>query len=663
MNTPLKPSLRRRLGLTLCLALAAATSVAGIVGCGQKKNDHKVVMPPSRYADKGARREMPVYLKGSVYERADLINDAPMPVSAYGLVGRLHGTGDSFASTPVRSWMIREMVKRGFGSKLIPGSPPQPEAVLADPNYAIVETYALIPPGARQGDWVDAFVRCLPRNRTTSLSHGVLFETDMKLNGANPQTPSATVDVWVKAKGSIITNPAYALENNQAPTGAAKESLRRGTIMFNARVMKERPLMLELRTPQRSMARAVERRIDEFFQDQGVAAAADEAIIQLTVPHSFRGDWQHFAGVATHLYMNNSVAFAGAKAKELADEAQKPGASLMNISYAWEGLGAAALTQVQPLMTHKDPNVAYAAARAAAFIGDPTGGATAALIHMAGTANHPSQLSAIQTLGALPPSTSLNHLLRDLLDTDQSLVRIEAYKVLAQNKDPKVYSTIVTARDKTEKFVLDIVPSEGPPIVYASRRGAPRIAVIGRTPELTLPLTFTALDMRFSITSQPNSSNVTLFYRDGTSGNAMKMVSHTDLAELIARMGGEGGAEETRLDFTYGEILAILQSLTDQKRVASAGPKKGQFALAQFVLQETRGVEDQIFSAPAITGSDEGRPVADAGNGRPTGADVDALAPTIPGAATTDVGGGDLAPTISGLSPTGGAANKGGRPQ
>ena len=673
MNTPPKPSLRHRPGITstacLLLALVAATSLLATTGCGQKKKDNHVVMPASRYADRGPRKEMAAFLKGSIYERADLMQDAPMPVSAYGLVGQLQGTGDSFASTPVRAWMVREMVKRGFGSKLIPGSP-QPESVLADPRFAIVETFAMIPPGARQGDWVDAYVRCLPRNRTTSLSHGVLFETDLKINGANAQAPSAGVEVWIKAKGPIVTNPAYALENNAAPTGPARESLRRGTIMFNGRVMKERPLMLEVRTPQRSMARAIERRIDEYFQDQSVAAAIDEAIIQMYVPRSFRGDWQHFAGVATHLYMNNSVAFANAKAKELADEAQKPGAALMEISYAWEGLGSAALGQIQPLMTHRDPNVAFAAARAAAFIGDPTGGATASLIHMAGTAHHPNQLAAIQVLGALPPSTSLNHLLRDLLDTDQALVRIEAYKVLAQNKDPKVYSTIVTARDKTEKFVLDIVDCKGPPIVYASRRGAPRIAVIGRTPGLTLPVTFTALDMRFSITSQPNSQNVTLFYRDGTSGNTVKMISHTDVAELIARMGGEGAAEEARMDFTYGEILAILQSLSNQKLIASTAAMPGQVAPAQFVLQESRGVEDQIFNAPAIAAPDEGRPAADAGNGRPTGADVDALGPTIPGAgsgpaATTadGAGSGDLAPTISGLSPTGGSANKGGRPQ
>src|SRR5690349_12856621 len=99
MNTPLKPSLRSRMpGLSLCLTFAAATVLAS-VGCGKKK-ENRTVMPPSRYADRGPRPNTPAYLKGSIYERADLMNDAPMPVSAYGLVGSLHGTGDSFASTP-----------------------------------------------------------------------------------------------------------------------------------------------------------------------------------------------------------------------------------------------------------------------------------------------------------------------------------------------------------------------------------------------------------------------------------------------------------------------------------------------------------------------------------------------------------------------------------
>jgi hypothetical protein len=656
MNTPVKPPLRSCcLGLSLALALVVAGVTAA--GCGKKDDRRTAKMPPSRYPDLGPKKGMPEYLKGIIYERVELENVTPYPVSAYGLIGRLRGTGDSFAPTPVRSWMIKEMVKRGFGSRLIPGyENTQPEDVLNSPNFAIVEVHAALPPGARQGDWIDTYVRCLSKNRTTSLSRGVLFETDLKENGANPQAPSAGVRVFVKAKGPVVTNPAYALENNRNPTGAARESLRRGTIMFNGRVMEDRPLRLQLRTPQRSMVRVIERRIDEHFQDQTVAAAHDEAILELIVPRSYKGDWQHFAGVATHLYLNSSPAFAAAKAKELAAEAQKPGAPLSEISYTWEGLGASALPYVLPMMTNADPNVAFAAARAAAFIGDPSGAATAALTRMAATRDHPSQLAAIQVLGGMPPSMSLNQLLRDLLNTDQSLVRIEAYKVLAQNRDSKVFSRVVTGRDGAEKFVLDIVPSDGPPLVYANRRGAPRIAIIGRTPALQLPVTFTALDMRLSITSQPNQQNVTMFYRE-EGAKPVVMLSRPDAAELVVRLGGEGATEEARLDFTYGEILAILQALTDQKQLA-APARRGQIARATFVLQEARGVEDQILTAPVIAGADPGRPAADSTGGRPTGGTPEPLAPPLPDGAS---GGSDVAPKITGLSPTGNA--KSGRPQ
>ena len=83
------------------------------------------------------------------------------------------------------------------------------------------------------------------------------------------------------------------------------------------------------------------------------------------------------------------------------------------------------------------------------------------------------------------------------------MVRIEAYKILARNGDHSVYTKIVApANDpENEKFALDIVDCDAPPIIYASRQGAPRIAVIGRTPDVRLPVMYTALDNRLTISS------------------------------------------------------------------------------------------------------------------------------------------------------------------
>jgi hypothetical protein len=81
------------------------------------------------------------------------------------------------------------------------------------------------------------------------------------------------------------------------------------------------------------------------------------------------------------------------------------------------------------------------------------------------------------------------------------------------------------------------------------------------------------------------------------------------LAELAARLGGEGSKSEEKLDFTYGEVLAILQAMVDRGDiVSSTRGRDGRALAASFVLQEAPQVADQIQSAPSI---DEGRPQAE----------------------------------------------------
>lgn len=607
---------RRSAAICMSLLLALTASWSN-TGCAKKPKSQFT----RRYHDIGPRKNLPPYLKGSVYELADLTNHVPYPVSSYGLVGQLRGTGDTDAPAAVRQWMIKEMVRRGFGDPTRGYQNMQPGPVLANPDFAIVRVDAVLPPGARRGDQIDAWVSALP-NDTTSLAHGILFETDLKENGADPQNPGMTLDTWAKCGGPILVNPAYALETSVNPTGPAKASLRRGAVPNSGTVQQDRPLMLILRQPQHSVSRALERRINERFQREAdrprknsmigylVAEAKDEGRVEFFVPRSFAGDWEHFAGVVTHLYLDTSISFATSKAKELADAAVKPNAPLLDISYCWEGLGGPALPFVSKLMSHSDPAVAFAAARAAAFIGDSSYGAQESLTRMASTRGHPFQLSAIQVLSKLPPSSALNEMLRRLLDSPEATVRIEAYKVLAANGDSAILSTVVKRWEDREKFVLDLVPSDGAPIIYASQRGRPRIAIIGRFPQFHEPVMFTALGNRLSIASTPvgegNKSALAIHYRDPRRKNAVKVLSRPDVAELAARLGGQGTKSEEKLDFTYGEVVAILQAMIDRGDVVSShrGPDGRQLA-ASFVLQEAPQVAGQIQSAPAI---DAGRP-------------------------------------------------------
>ena len=607
-----------RWGLPLVCALGLGLVIGTGGGCRSSEEKTKIEIK-SRYVQRPLR-EVPEFLKGSIYEQVDLQNTEPQRVSAYAMVGGLKGTGSSEVPGQVRSYMIKEMEKHGYGSRRVPGLENwPPERVLRDPSFAVVRVDGFIPAGARRNQRFDVFVSTLPGNNTSSLAHGNLFRVDLGVNGANAMNPNI-VNPMARAQGAIFLNPAYVVQGGGSADedrDAASLSMRRGLVMNGAHSLLDRPLVLVLRQPQLSMSRTIERRIDDHFQEvrksewvakqDRISAAQDEGMVYLYVPETFDGDWEHFAGVAMHLFLDNSPQFVAAKAKQLADEALKPDAPLMDISYCWEGLGPAALPFIVPLLSPQNPpEVVFAAARAAAFLKDES--AQEALLNIARTPDHKFQVNAVQVLGALPNSQSVNAKLRTLLQSDQGLVRVEAYRVLARNGDPIIFSKVIE-----EKFILDMVPSGGPPMIYASRTGLPRIAIFGDKTMIERPITFTAMGNHFSLSSSATSDVLTLFYRGDSGGRAIKVTSNPDLAELIARLGGMGPEREPKLDFTYADIVGMLQALADQKKLVASGAN-GQLAPTAFVMQDQPAVQDEIYSAPVIP-ADTSRPQSDGPEG------------------------------------------------
>jgi hypothetical protein len=602
-------------------ALVAAVVATIGLGCTESKEANP--KPLAKYSTLPPRPDLPEVLKNTVYEKTETQNLGPLLVSNYSLVVNLDDTGDSTAPTPVREYIIKEMAKRGFGSQNTPGMEGMdPEKVLKDKRVAIVRVDGLIPVGARKGQSFDVQVSALDtgNNSTSSLAHGQLYSVNLSREGGDVRDPGQEVNLLATVADSpIFVNPAYALTSHPNDP-AARASLRYGIVMGRARTLTDRSIILRVRNPQYSTSRVIEGRINQRFQDTTVARAFDEGLIQLFVPESFHGDWEHFLGLATHLYLPGGTAFNVEMAKRLAVEAAKPDAKLLDISYAWEGLSTDALPVITPLMTSSSPDVAYAAARAAAFIGDAS--AQEVLLEIAQTKHHPFQVSAVKTLGSLPPSPAISQMLRSLLDSDEDLVRIEAYRILAENQDSSIYSRLIPGNNpKTAKFILDIVPSSGKPLIYATRRGLPRIAVFGGKPQVSLPVLFNAFDERLSIVSRANEQNVTIFYRDRNLPNgSITVASRPDVAELIARLGGEGPVDGVNLDFCYADIVAVLQKLADdQQLVAVASSDSAQVVPAPFVLQSLPHMNDAIDSAPVIP--DQPRPQADA-------TPLDPLAPT-----------------------------------
>jgi len=586
-----------------CRLFVLSCIVTVVVGCNPYKK--KLEKPVTKYQALPPKH-VPEYLRGSLLEVTDVIDVDPQVVSGFGLVVNLERTGDNTQiPTPVREFIVREMVKRGFGSKLQPGfETTSPEEVLRDSRTAVVRVDAVIMPGARRGDAIDVRVTALPTAATTSLARGELYRTELKLGGANPMAPGVPVNTLVMAQGAIFTNPAYILQSNHSEPGA-KRSIRTGWVLDGGRVMETRPINLRIRQPERRMSRAVEARVDSRFaelkesQRDRVAASQDEGVVKVSIPPLFRGDWEHFVALTSHLFFDSSPQFVAYKGAQLAEAAVQPDALLLDISYCFEGLGPGALPFVTPLMTNEKPDVAFAAARAAAFLGDPA--APTILANMALDEKHPFQVNAIRVLGSLQPSPEVAGMLRRLLDTGQTLVRIEAYRVLARQKDPAVYSRVIN-----ESFVLDVIPCEGKPLVVASRSGVPRIALIGPKALVDQPFNFTTFDDRLTLASEAPGQPVKIYYRPADGTKPSKVLSRPDLGEIVARLGGDESARGP-FEFGYTEIVALLQAMADRKYlVATTG---GEQLPATFVLQAAPALTESIIDAPAIV--DQSRPAGE----------------------------------------------------
>jgi hypothetical protein len=611
-NQPINPvrTARRRVAVSECalhvsgrlLRAGAATLLSlALFGCGTTPAAKPA---PPLWPTLPPKSDVPSYMVGTVWERTDPSNTEPYHVSGYGLVVNLHGTGDN-TNVPgtIRSYMVKQMEIHGWGTYRYDRQNQTPDDVLRDNNTAIVQVDGYLPPGARSGQRFDVQVSAVRDSGTSSLAHGNLYDTELRYLGAVDPNSGGRV-LALAQQGQIFVNPAYALQADSPST--SRESLTHGVVLDSGIVQQDRPLFLQLRTPQRALARAIEYRINQRFQNYTgpqAAQAQDEGIVELYVPDEFHGDWRHFLGVATHVYMNPTKEFAIQEAQKLVDAAQKPGAALQDISYCWEALGLADATVpiYSPLMDSDKPEIAFAAARAAALVGDEAG--QDALLNMARSQDYPFQLAAVQTLGELPPTPAIDEKLRSLLDSDQTLVRLAAYRILADSHDARI-NTIPLA---SGSFVLDIVNSDGPPLIYVSRQGLPRIALFGSHLQINLPITFAAIDNRLTISSSEGSDQLSIYYRDPELPDPVKLDSTRDLPVLIARLGGEGAQGESRLNFSYGDVVAILQAMVDDKYVSGAEGTSA--APVAFAMQEISAARDSIYNAPVIA---EARPQTDA---------------------------------------------------
>ena len=600
-----------RYSLLLPLLLAGAT----LAGCS---NTTKKPDPEPHYKDLGAKADFPEFLRGTILDNVDVSGTQSLTASGYGLVVNLENTGrNDGIPTAVREAIGKNAMIFGVNSELTEGplGTLPINQLLSDPRTAIVRVDGIVPPGARANDRIDVRVTCIDSNTTVSLARGELWQTELFKGIVTPQSPGERVNLAGLARGPLVVNPVYAIlpPTQVKDDPAARGSLRSAIIPDGGVVKGSRDFVLRVRQPSYRVSREIERRLNYHFR-QPVAAAQDEGAITLTMPASFRGDWPRFLGVATTLYpVGGDAAYSLDKAQKLAAAATRPGRTqdeLLAISYAWEGLGTAATPVLLPLLSDPRPAVAFYAARAAAFNGQPA--AVDTLVRIAGAETSPFNVTAAETLGKLDANADLIRKVRGLLDASSPGVRVAAYQaldrlgdvggeVVAGTREGGGTGVAVAPRAGSiyrmrigEQFVLDIVDAKRPPVVWASRSGTPRIAIIGERPILKSPMLLTAFGDRLSVKVDGPNAPASIFYRPVTARAAQAEI-YPELVELVARLGGERPPGEQGISLTYGDVLAVLKKLADDGQMIARGG-----APVPLVLQDI--APSAVQDAPVIPG-------------------------------------------------------------
>ena len=96
-------------------------------------------------------------------------------------------------------------------------------------------------------------------------------------------------------------------------------------------------------------------------------------------------------------------------------------------------------------------------------------------------------------------------------------------------------------------------------------------------------------------------------------------MSLPSVTEIIARLGGAGAREEDHMNFAYGEVLAILEALSDSHQLA-VDDGAGHLWGTHFVLQDMQRTREITREAAPMT--QPTRSVPDLGMLSPAGRDA-----------------------------------------
>jgi len=551
---------------------------------------------------------IPTHQVGTVAQYARLVGSRLMPVRGYGVVGGLGKDGSSQIPPHLRNYLIQYLRRRDIGSRKAGLEDIPPERILRDMDTAIVEIRGSIPSCAPKGKVFDVQIRAIG-SQVRSLEGGVLYEAELRLATGNVTAPDRGSKILATAAGAVFVNP-FIDETKVAEL----VKLRDGRVIGGGKVVKSRPIRLQLLSPDFSRAAVIQRSVNERFQRPGeprVANAKGSDAVSITIPPEWRSDYLHFLDLVMHLSLQTAGGQWEERARQVARAMVLPQANHDELSLVWEAMGRRAIPIISAHYTDADPFISYYSARAGMRLGDMVA-APEVILRAASSSGSPLRNEAIKELGRHPRYIRALSVLSKILDDPDDMLRIIAYESLRKLGRNTAVMTMPVG-----EFYLDVVKSKRQDVIYATQSESSRIVLFGGDMAVMRPVYFSGLQELLTVNAAAGDEYITMFRKVGTGGRISPAFRITPVVKSLVRaMGyqaqsGQGvlmipdldlqgkpkrdnegkivykKANVKGLGLSYGQVVAILHRLCKQGLLVSGETSRS----AKFVLQKPTGLQ------------------------------------------------------------------------
>lgn len=533
-----------------------------LVGCGEDfwGTRKPTTRPSGTLADADAVRRsvQSIAMEGTVGSVANLQGMRYMRVRGYGLVWGLSGQGSRFCPPAIRDRILRDIRRFRLANPHLERTLTA-EELIDSMNTAVVEVTGDVPAGAQEGAVFDVVVSAVATSPDArSLAGGHLLPCELQILQETSPGDAIEGRTHAKARGPVFTNPFIGSTTQPA----ADTSLLEGRVIGGGVNTLRRRLGLDTFVPSyrtvREIADAVNRR---FVGDPKIADPTSSSHVDLRVPDSFRGREARFVELVMHLPLSPSPAVREIRTKALISELSSSIDPPEDAALSLEGIGPSVIMLLSSLYTHPQRQASWYAARTGLRLGDAP--ALEVVARHAKDPKSPYRMQAIRELGSCHRMPLAVAVLRELLDSPETWVRIRAYEAL-RTADRSAMVSVVVGREPGN-FILDVMPSAAPPLIYARRREVRQIALIGADRmAFRLPLFYSKPGRQVTLSAASGDQKLTVIRKelDRVAGEFKVPLSIVRLTHFMGedpRMGPDKTPAGLGLD--YAMVLDVLYTL------------------------------------------------------------------------------------------------------